>query len=70
MYKWVHPVATLPSDRGDYTSLSQNDLNSANQIARSVRLPLASEWSHVCISQLIGRLPALYCKLELWHSIV
>eukprot|EP00965_Chrysotila_dentata_P217260 6189882-Pleurochrysis_carterae.AAC.1 len=30
MYKWGHPVATLPSDGGDYTSLSQNDVISAN----------------------------------------
>eukprot|EP00965_Chrysotila_dentata_P183820 6069698-Pleurochrysis_carterae.AAC.1 len=30
MYKWGHPVATLPSDGGDYTSLSRNNLNSAN----------------------------------------
>eukprot|EP00965_Chrysotila_dentata_P024410 808013-Pleurochrysis_carterae.AAC.1 len=30
MYKWGHPVATLPSNGGDYASLSQNDLNSAN----------------------------------------
>eukprot|EP00965_Chrysotila_dentata_P073903 2440994-Pleurochrysis_carterae.AAC.1 len=29
MYKWGHPVATLPSDGGDYTS-SLNDVNSAN----------------------------------------
>eukprot|EP00965_Chrysotila_dentata_P216611 6189475-Pleurochrysis_carterae.AAC.1 len=26
MYKWGHPVATLLSDGGDYTSLSPNDL--------------------------------------------
>eukprot|EP00965_Chrysotila_dentata_P261222 6214182-Pleurochrysis_carterae.AAC.1 len=32
LYKGCHPVATLPSDEGDYTSLSQNDLNFANQI--------------------------------------
>eukprot|EP00965_Chrysotila_dentata_P204407 6182318-Pleurochrysis_carterae.AAC.4 len=25
MYEWGHPVAFLPSDGGDYTSLSQND---------------------------------------------
>eukprot|EP00965_Chrysotila_dentata_P049357 1635657-Pleurochrysis_carterae.AAC.1 len=33
MYKRGHPVATLPSDGGDYkkTSLSRNDVNSANQ---------------------------------------
>eukprot|EP00965_Chrysotila_dentata_P234930 6200445-Pleurochrysis_carterae.AAC.2 len=30
MYKWGHPVATLPSDGVDYTSLSLNDVNSAN----------------------------------------
>eukprot|EP00965_Chrysotila_dentata_P202309 6181060-Pleurochrysis_carterae.AAC.1 len=30
MYKWGHPVATLPNDEGDCTSLSQNDVNSAN----------------------------------------
>eukprot|EP00965_Chrysotila_dentata_P117821 3893548-Pleurochrysis_carterae.AAC.1 len=29
-YKWGHPVATFPSDGGDYTSLSLNDVNSAN----------------------------------------
>eukprot|EP00965_Chrysotila_dentata_P122646 4053815-Pleurochrysis_carterae.AAC.1 len=28
---WGHPVATLPSDGGDYTSLSLNDVNAANQ---------------------------------------
>eukprot|EP00965_Chrysotila_dentata_P011808 387442-Pleurochrysis_carterae.AAC.1 len=33
MYKWGHPVATLPSDGGNYTSLSQNDANSANHLA-------------------------------------
>eukprot|EP00965_Chrysotila_dentata_P225054 6194541-Pleurochrysis_carterae.AAC.1 len=32
MYKWGHPVATLPSEEGDYTSLSQNDANSANHM--------------------------------------
>eukprot|EP00965_Chrysotila_dentata_P258658 6213303-Pleurochrysis_carterae.AAC.1 len=31
MYEWGHPVATLPSDGGDYTLLSLNDVNSANQ---------------------------------------
>eukprot|EP00965_Chrysotila_dentata_P162114 5353503-Pleurochrysis_carterae.AAC.2 len=30
MYKWGHPVTTLPSDGGDYASLSQNDVNFAN----------------------------------------
>eukprot|EP00965_Chrysotila_dentata_P004948 162051-Pleurochrysis_carterae.AAC.1 len=30
VYEWGHPVATLPSDEGDRTSLSQNDVNSAN----------------------------------------
>eukprot|EP00965_Chrysotila_dentata_P182576 6028253-Pleurochrysis_carterae.AAC.2 len=30
MYKWGHPVATLPSDGRDYASLSLNDVNSAN----------------------------------------
>eukprot|EP00965_Chrysotila_dentata_P153205 5063273-Pleurochrysis_carterae.AAC.1 len=33
MYKWGHPVAyvaILPSDGGDYTWLSLNDVNSAN----------------------------------------
>eukprot|EP00965_Chrysotila_dentata_P011749 385443-Pleurochrysis_carterae.AAC.2 len=30
MCEWDHPVATLPSDEGDYTSLSLNDVNSAN----------------------------------------
>eukprot|EP00965_Chrysotila_dentata_P228679 6196744-Pleurochrysis_carterae.AAC.1 len=30
MYKWGHPVSTLPSVGGDYTSLSLNDVNSAN----------------------------------------
>eukprot|EP00965_Chrysotila_dentata_P141809 4687281-Pleurochrysis_carterae.AAC.1 len=31
MYKWGHPVATtLLSDGGDYTSLSLNGVNSAN----------------------------------------
>eukprot|EP00965_Chrysotila_dentata_P137037 4533017-Pleurochrysis_carterae.AAC.1 len=30
MYKWGHSIATFPSDEGDYTSLSQNDVNSAN----------------------------------------
>eukprot|EP00965_Chrysotila_dentata_P183424 6057109-Pleurochrysis_carterae.AAC.1 len=30
MYMWGHPVATLASDEGDYTSLSQNDVNFAN----------------------------------------
>eukprot|EP00965_Chrysotila_dentata_P051421 1705264-Pleurochrysis_carterae.AAC.1 len=30
MYKWGYSVATLPSDRGDYTSLSLNDVNPAN----------------------------------------
>eukprot|EP00965_Chrysotila_dentata_P057886 1919001-Pleurochrysis_carterae.AAC.1 len=29
-YKWGHPVATLPSDGGDCTSLSLNNVNSAN----------------------------------------
>eukprot|EP00965_Chrysotila_dentata_P090567 2988991-Pleurochrysis_carterae.AAC.1 len=29
MYKWGQPVATLPSDGGDYTSLSLNDVYSA-----------------------------------------
>eukprot|EP00965_Chrysotila_dentata_P001574 51548-Pleurochrysis_carterae.AAC.1 len=29
---WGLPVATLPSDAGDYTSLSRNDVNSANQM--------------------------------------
>eukprot|EP00965_Chrysotila_dentata_P256783 6212665-Pleurochrysis_carterae.AAC.2 len=28
MYKWGHFVATLPSDGGDYTSLSRNDVSS------------------------------------------
>eukprot|EP00965_Chrysotila_dentata_P233435 6199576-Pleurochrysis_carterae.AAC.2 len=28
MYKWGYPVATLPSDKGDYISHSQNDVNS------------------------------------------
>eukprot|EP00965_Chrysotila_dentata_P245835 6206802-Pleurochrysis_carterae.AAC.1 len=27
---WGHPVASLPSAGGDYTSLSQNDVNAAN----------------------------------------
>eukprot|EP00965_Chrysotila_dentata_P185395 6121056-Pleurochrysis_carterae.AAC.1 len=27
MYRWVHPVAILPSNGGDYTSLSLNDVN-------------------------------------------
>eukprot|EP00965_Chrysotila_dentata_P257682 6212969-Pleurochrysis_carterae.AAC.4 len=31
MNKFGHPVATLPSDGGDYTSLSQKYVNSANQ---------------------------------------
>eukprot|EP00965_Chrysotila_dentata_P086608 2859653-Pleurochrysis_carterae.AAC.1 len=31
MYKWGNPVATLPSVGGDYTSLSLNDVISANQ---------------------------------------
>eukprot|EP00965_Chrysotila_dentata_P076383 2523013-Pleurochrysis_carterae.AAC.1 len=35
MYKWGHPVATLPNDGGDYTSLSQNDVNSANHRLRA-----------------------------------
>eukprot|EP00965_Chrysotila_dentata_P248448 6208330-Pleurochrysis_carterae.AAC.1 len=30
-FRWGHPVATLPSDGGDYTSLSLYDVNSANQ---------------------------------------
>eukprot|EP00965_Chrysotila_dentata_P048366 1604432-Pleurochrysis_carterae.AAC.1 len=30
MYMWGHPVATLPSDEGDFTSLSQNDVKFAN----------------------------------------
>eukprot|EP00965_Chrysotila_dentata_P238764 6202706-Pleurochrysis_carterae.AAC.1 len=34
IYKWDHSVATLPSDGGDYTSLSLNDVNSANQNSR------------------------------------
>eukprot|EP00965_Chrysotila_dentata_P262400 6214559-Pleurochrysis_carterae.AAC.1 len=34
--KWGHPVATLPSDGGDCTSLSQNDVNSANQLSSNV----------------------------------
>eukprot|EP00965_Chrysotila_dentata_P003244 105129-Pleurochrysis_carterae.AAC.6 len=29
-YMWGHPVATLPSDGEDYTSLSKNDVNSPN----------------------------------------
>eukprot|EP00965_Chrysotila_dentata_P217994 6190351-Pleurochrysis_carterae.AAC.1 len=29
--KWGHPVATLPGDEGDKTSLSQKNANSANQ---------------------------------------
>eukprot|EP00965_Chrysotila_dentata_P030859 1028095-Pleurochrysis_carterae.AAC.1 len=33
MYKWGHPVAILPGDDGDKTSLSQNDVNSANHCA-------------------------------------
>eukprot|EP00965_Chrysotila_dentata_P154969 5120438-Pleurochrysis_carterae.AAC.1 len=36
MYKWGHPVATLPSYGGDYMSLSQNDINPANQRAAVV----------------------------------
>eukprot|EP00965_Chrysotila_dentata_P205640 6183076-Pleurochrysis_carterae.AAC.1 len=31
MYKWGHPVATLPGDEGDNTSLLQNKVNYANQ---------------------------------------
>eukprot|EP00965_Chrysotila_dentata_P250064 6209235-Pleurochrysis_carterae.AAC.1 len=34
MYKWGHPVATLPSDGRDHTLLSQNDVNSANHLTR------------------------------------
>eukprot|EP00965_Chrysotila_dentata_P111132 3672899-Pleurochrysis_carterae.AAC.1 len=30
MHKWGDPVATLPSGGGDYTSLSLNDVKSAN----------------------------------------
>eukprot|EP00965_Chrysotila_dentata_P056628 1878639-Pleurochrysis_carterae.AAC.2 len=30
MYKWGHRLATLPSNGGDYTSLSRKDVNSAN----------------------------------------
>eukprot|EP00965_Chrysotila_dentata_P002188 72004-Pleurochrysis_carterae.AAC.1 len=36
MCKWGHPAATLPSEEGDYTSLSQNDMNSANHAAASL----------------------------------
>eukprot|EP00965_Chrysotila_dentata_P258113 6213108-Pleurochrysis_carterae.AAC.1 len=39
MYKWGHPVATLPSDEWDYTSLSQKDVNSANHRSVEDRLP-------------------------------
>eukprot|EP00965_Chrysotila_dentata_P228842 6196832-Pleurochrysis_carterae.AAC.3 len=30
MYKWGHPVATLPNEKADNTSILQNDVNSAN----------------------------------------
>eukprot|EP00965_Chrysotila_dentata_P189730 6173477-Pleurochrysis_carterae.AAC.2 len=33
MYKFGHHVATLFSDGGDYTSLSRNSVNSADQTA-------------------------------------
>eukprot|EP00965_Chrysotila_dentata_P083732 2763067-Pleurochrysis_carterae.AAC.1 len=32
-----HPIATLPSDEGDYTSLLQNDVNSANYTGQKPR---------------------------------
>eukprot|EP00965_Chrysotila_dentata_P105074 3470975-Pleurochrysis_carterae.AAC.1 len=32
--KWGHPAATLPSDGGDYASLSQSDMSSANHYAK------------------------------------
>eukprot|EP00965_Chrysotila_dentata_P046577 1547421-Pleurochrysis_carterae.AAC.1 len=32
--KWGHPVANLASDGGDYTSLSQSDVSSANHYAK------------------------------------
>eukprot|EP00965_Chrysotila_dentata_P254959 6212048-Pleurochrysis_carterae.AAC.5 len=30
MYKWGHPVATLPSDEGGYMSVLQSHVNSGN----------------------------------------
>eukprot|EP00965_Chrysotila_dentata_P211656 6186578-Pleurochrysis_carterae.AAC.1 len=42
MYKWGHPVANLSSDGGDYTSLSLNDVNSANQADTSYDKPKAA----------------------------
>eukprot|EP00965_Chrysotila_dentata_P255810 6212347-Pleurochrysis_carterae.AAC.3 len=42
MYMWGHPVATLPSDEGDNTSLLQNDITSANHRGRTrPRVPCA-----------------------------
>eukprot|EP00965_Chrysotila_dentata_P105272 3477044-Pleurochrysis_carterae.AAC.2 len=46
VYKWGHPVATLPSDGGYCISLSQNDVNYANQLAH---LMLAVSISICCV---------------------
>eukprot|EP00965_Chrysotila_dentata_P194059 6176124-Pleurochrysis_carterae.AAC.1 len=35
---WGHLLATLPSDGGDYTSLSQNDVNFANHCVSAANL--------------------------------
>eukprot|EP00965_Chrysotila_dentata_P147260 4862016-Pleurochrysis_carterae.AAC.1 len=43
-YKWGHPVASLPSDGGDYTSFSLNDVNSANQ---SLIFPIGCSWLRI-----------------------
>eukprot|EP00965_Chrysotila_dentata_P227770 6196213-Pleurochrysis_carterae.AAC.1 len=42
--KWGHLVATLPRDQGDYTSLSQNDVISANQNAAGNALAVVGFW--------------------------
>eukprot|EP00965_Chrysotila_dentata_P059273 1967559-Pleurochrysis_carterae.AAC.1 len=51
MYKGGHPVATVPRDGGDYTSLSQNDVNSTNQPHLSGRMSIFGrtmmcKWGH------------------------
>eukprot|EP00965_Chrysotila_dentata_P214526 6188240-Pleurochrysis_carterae.AAC.1 len=38
MYKWGHPIVTLPSDGGNYTSLSPNGVNSANHVENALKL--------------------------------
>eukprot|EP00965_Chrysotila_dentata_P016207 536388-Pleurochrysis_carterae.AAC.1 len=57
MYKWGHPVTTLPSDGGDYTSPSLSDVNYANQ------LPGHWAWQEECCalfaSQLVEALVVL-----------